>query len=70
MIDANVVTRKLQIMQECLERLEELRLIPRHEFARDFRNLDSAQHRLQITIEAGFDIIGHIVTQQFHCSLV
>lgn len=64
MIDREVITRKLRFMQESLDRLLELQALPQAEFDRDFRNVDSALHRLQVCIEAGMDALSHVVSQR------
>jgi len=55
------VQTKLDIIPENLEKLEILRSKSYEEFLSDFRNIDSALHRLQISIQALIDIGGYIV---------
>jgi uncharacterized protein YutE (UPF0331/DUF86 family) len=55
------VLSKLEIVRSNLEKLE---LIPQAsfaEFAADFRNLDSALHRLQTSIQALIDLASYLV---------
>lgn len=55
------VQNKLDIIPENLEKLELLRGMGYAEFASDFRNADSALHRLQTSIQALVDIGGYII---------
>lgn len=50
------IQSKLEIMQENLERMEQIPQATYEEFASDFRNVDSAKHRLQTSIQALIDI--------------
>lgn len=52
---------KLDLIPENVEKLEILRGKSLDEFEADFRNVDSALHRLQTTIQALIDIGGYIV---------
>jgi uncharacterized protein YutE (UPF0331/DUF86 family) len=55
------VQSKLDIIPENLEKLEILRALGYEEFASDFRNIDSALHRFQTSIQALVDIGGYII---------
>ncbi len=55
------VRSKLDIIPENLEKLEIFRLMDYEKFASDFRNIDSALHRLQTSIQALVDIAGYII---------
>lgn len=55
------VQSKLDIIPENLEKLEILRAKDFGEFTSDFRNIDSALHRLQTSIQALVDIGGYII---------
>lgn len=55
------VQTKLDIIPENLEKLKILRSKSYEEFVSDFRNIDSALHRLQVSIQALIDIGGYIV---------
>lgn len=55
------IESKLDIVPENLEKLEVLRRIPFEEFTSDFRNIDSALHRLQTSIQAIVDIGAYII---------
>lgn len=54
---------KLDVIRENLERLEQIPQSSYAEFSADFRNLDSALHRLQTTIQALIDIAGLVVAR-------
>ena len=55
------VQNKLDIIPENLEKLEILRAMGYEKFTSDFRNIDSALHRLQTSIQALVDIGGYII---------
>lgn len=55
------VQSKLNIIPENLEKLEILRAMGYEKFGSDFRNIDSALHRLQTSIQALVDIGGYII---------
>lgn len=56
------IVAKLEIVRQNLERLEQLPQASYTEFNADFRNLDSALHRLQTTIQALIDIASFLVS--------
>ena len=55
------VRSKLDIIPENLEKLQILKGMDYERFASDFRNIDSALHRLQTSIRALVDIAGYII---------
>lgn len=55
------VQSKLDIIPENLEKLKILQSMSCNEFTSDFRNIDSALHRLQTSIQALVDIGGYII---------
>lgn len=55
------VQSKLDSIPENVEKLEILRAMGYEEFTSDFRNIDSALHRLQTSIQALVDIGGYII---------
>lgn len=55
------VEAKYDFIRESLERLDEIPQSSFEEFASDFRNLDSAVHRLQTIIQALIDIGSYAV---------
>lgn len=55
------VQNKLDIIPENLEKLEIFRAMDFEKFNSDFRNIDSALHRLQTSIQALVDIGGYII---------
>ena len=55
------VQSKLDIIPENLEKLEILRAMGYEKFTSDFRNIDSALHRFQTSIQALVDIAGYII---------
>ena len=56
---AETVQTKLAILRENLEKLERIPQTSFAEFSSDFRNLDSALHRLQTSIQALIDIASY-----------
>ena len=61
--DLSTVERKIRTFEENLERLETLRQLSFNDFAADFRNVDSAIHRLQVSVEAMIDLCAHFVAR-------
>jgi len=55
------VQSKLDLIPENLEKIEIFRVMSYEEFISDFRNIDSALHRLQTSIQALVDIGGYII---------
>jgi len=55
------VQTKLDTIPENLEKLEILRSKSYEEFTSDFRNIDSALHRLQTSIQALLDIGSYVI---------
>ena len=55
------VESKLDIIPENLEKLRVLGAMSYEEFISDFRNIDSALHRLQTSIRALVDLGGYII---------
>lgn len=55
------VESKLDIIPENLEKLRVLVAMSYEEFISDFRNIDSALHRLQTSIQALVDLGGYII---------
>jgi uncharacterized protein YutE (UPF0331/DUF86 family) len=58
---ADGIPSKLEIVRENLEKLARIPQASYEEFQGDFRNLDSALHRLQTTIQALIDIACYLV---------
>lgn len=56
------IQTKLDVIPENLSRLEILRSRNYEEFTSEFRNVDSALHRLQTSIQALLDIGGYIIS--------
>lgn len=57
------VRSKLEAVPENIEKLDVLRARDYREFCSDFRNVDSALHRLQTSIQALVDIGSYIIAQ-------
>lgn len=55
------VQKKIDVVLDNLEKLEVLKAKSYESFIRDFRNIDSALHRFQTSIQALLDIGAHIV---------
>ena len=55
------VQKKIDVVLDNLEKLKTLKEKPYNSFIRDFRNIDSALHRLQTSIQALLDIGAYIV---------
>lgn len=57
------IRSKLDILRENFERLAQIPQSSYEEFAADFRNIDSAKHRLQTSIQALMDFGGYLIAQ-------
>jgi len=58
------INEKISFVLSNLENLKILRNIPGDEFYSDFRNIESAKHLLQVSIEAMIDIANHIIARK------
>jgi uncharacterized protein YutE (UPF0331/DUF86 family) len=58
------VQSKLDVIRDNLERMQQIPQASYAEFSADFRNLDSALHRLQTTIQALIDLAGFVVARR------
>lgn len=61
---AEGVQAKLAILRENLGKLEQIPQASLQQFSADFRNLDSALHRLQTSIQALIDIASYVTAKQ------
>jgi uncharacterized protein YutE (UPF0331/DUF86 family) len=64
MVDLDTLTSILGNLQGYLEKLEILATLPDEAFLRDFTNVESAKHLLQVSIECCLDIAHHIVADE------
>lgn len=55
------IQSKIDVILNNLEKLSHLKAVPFEEFISDFRNTDSALHRLQTSIQALLDIGSYII---------
>jgi uncharacterized protein YutE (UPF0331/DUF86 family) len=61
---AEEIQTKLAMLRDNLERLAQIPQATYEEFAADFRNLDSALHRLQTSIQALIDVGGFVLAER------
>lgn len=61
--DREKITGKLSLLMDNLQLLQFLKSFAAEDFIRDFRNIESAKHLLQVSIEAMIDIANHIVSR-------
>lgn len=61
--DREKINSKLSLIIENLQMLKYLQKLSPEEFAQDFRNVESAKHLLQVSIEAMIDIANHIISR-------
>lgn len=61
--DFEKVSSKMALIISNLDKLKTLKQIPLENFGEDFRNVESAKHLLQVTIEAMHDIANHIISR-------
>lgn len=55
------IQTKIDVISDNMEKLDTLRRRPYEDFISDFRNIDSALHRLQTSIQALLDIGSYII---------
>lgn len=63
MVDKARIRQRVQYVEENLKKLGFLSGMPYEEFASDFRNIETAKHLLQISIEAMLDMSNHIIAR-------
>lgn len=63
-LDKKKITQKMSLILDNLTKLKYLKKLSKEEFILDFRNIESAKHLLQVTIEAMHDIANHIVSRR------
>jgi len=62
-LDKEKIFNKIQIIEENLKKLLQLRMLSLNDFMADFRNVESAKHLLQTAVEAMIDITTHIIAR-------
>lgn len=63
MINIDKVRHKLSIVEDNLSKLDILKNQSKDDFLEDFRNVESAKHLLQLSIESMMDICDHIIAR-------
>ena len=63
LVDKEKIRTKIQIIEESLKKLNLLEQVEFEEFVSDFRNIETAKHLLQVSIEAMVDIANHIIAR-------
>lgn len=61
--DREKILGKLALIMENMKMLQYLKRLSLEEFIQDFRNVESAKHLLQVSIEAMIDIANHIISR-------
>lgn len=64
MVDPDTLASILSNLQGYLKKLAILAALPKETFLRDFTNVESAKHLLQVSIECCLDIAHHIVADE------
>ncbi|NLV62159.1 MAG: DUF86 domain-containing protein [Clostridiaceae bacterium] len=64
MIERERINHKIVLIENNLAKLQELSKLDENEFKSDFRNIESAKHLLQVSIECMIDICEHIVAKK------
>ena len=62
-LDKEKIYSKIQIIEDNIKKLEELKTFSLENFMKDFRNIESAKHLFQRAIEAMVDIAMHIIAR-------
>lgn len=63
MVDKEKIRSKIQIIEENISKLKELKKYNLEEFRGDFRNVEAAKHLLQVNVEAMIDVANHIIAR-------
>ena len=61
--DRDKILSKLSLIMENMKMLQYLKRLSLEVFIQDFRNVESAKHLLQVSIEAMIDIANHIISR-------
>lgn len=64
MISSEVINAMIDIIEENLRLIEEIRSQDFESFSRNFRDIQAAKHSLQESIEACLDIGSHIISEK------
>jgi len=64
MVDLDTLTSIIETLRGALEKLTILVALPKEAFLRDFTNVESAKHLLQVAIECCLDIAHHVVADE------
>jgi uncharacterized protein YutE (UPF0331/DUF86 family) len=64
MVDRDTLASILRNLRRCLEKLAILAALSEDAFLQDFKNVESAKHLLQVSIECCLDIAHHIVADE------
>ncbi len=64
MVDPDTLASILDNLRGYLKKLATLAALPPDEFVRDFTNVESAKHLLQVSVECCLDIAHHIVAEE------
>jgi|SRR5659263_248430 len=64
MINKDVINAMIDMIDENIRLIEEIRLQGYESFSRSFRDIQAAKHSLQESIEACLDIGSHIIAEQ------
>ncbi|HBE78007.1 MAG TPA: DUF86 domain-containing protein [Firmicutes bacterium] len=63
MVNRDKIRQKLATIEANLRKLQFLKNLPSDDFLGDFRNVESAKHLLQVSIENMSDICDHIIAK-------
>lgn len=64
MVNRDKIRQKLSLIETNLRKLQFLKALNAAEFLGDFRNVESAKHLLQVSIESMCDICDHIIAKK------
>ena len=64
MVDPDTLASILSNLRSYLKKLAILAALPKETFLRDFTNVESAKHLLQVSIECCLNIAHHIVADE------
>lgn len=64
MVNKKTVSSILNNLRGCQKKLQMLAALPGDEFLRDFTNVESAKHLLQVSIQCCIDLAHHIIADE------
>lgn len=61
--DLELIAKKFELVNDNLTKLENLGRLSQDKFVQDSRNIDSAEHRIQTSVQALIDLTAHLIAR-------